>query len=212
MFIPKITNNLPNLLTSLRFALTPIFLNIFYFQFLFPEKKILEYFTILLFFGICLSDILDGFLARRNGITSTFGMYFDISADFFFRFSTLLLFSYLKILPLYLVVVYSIFFIEFIIISKINNTWNITSGVNIFRKTAPVLYTLFIGVIIFKDLLPDAISQLINLSKISYIMLVITLLAVVENLVFFVIPAEAGIQKKRKCRVRLRRERSRTKT
>src|SRR4030067_1496584 len=152
--IPKITNNLPNLLTSLRFALTPIFLNIFYIHFLFPEKKLLGYFSILLFSAICLTDMLDGYVARKKRMTSTFGMYFDVSADFFFRFSTLFLFFYLKILPLYLVVVYSLFFIEFIIITKISSNVTITTGINVFRKIAPVLYMFFIGAIIIKDFLP----------------------------------------------------------
>src|SRR3989304_2456053 len=129
--IPKIPNNLPNQLTTLRFALTPIFLNIFYIHFLFPEKKLLEYFSILLFSAICLTDMLDGYMARKNRMTSTFGMYFDVSADFFFRFSALLLFFYLKILPLYLVVVYSLFFIEFIIMSKISGAMTIPSEINV---------------------------------------------------------------------------------
>ena len=96
-----------------------------------------------------------------------------------------MLFCFLKIIPFALVVVYSIFFIEFILMSKINTAENIIPEISIFRKSAPILYMLFIGVVILKDFFPDSISGLINLSAISYALAIFTLLAITEILVFF---------------------------
>ncbi|OGL48529.1 MAG: hypothetical protein A3C43_01130 [Candidatus Schekmanbacteria bacterium RIFCSPHIGHO2_02_FULL_38_11] len=181
----QIAVNLPNILTFLRFILTPLFLIFFCIYFFSAEKNFFGIFAIFLFIVICLTDILDGYMARKKGVASTFGMYFDVSADFFFRFSSFLLFCFLKIIPFALVVVYSIFFIEFILMSKINTAENIIPEISIFRKSAPILYMLFIGVVILKDFFPDSISGLINLSAISYALAIFTLLAITEILVFF---------------------------
>lgn len=66
----------PNILTLLRIGIIPIFIVIFYLPFVWAH-----YFAALLFTMACLTDWLDGFLARKLEQSSSFGAFFDPVAD-----------------------------------------------------------------------------------------------------------------------------------
>lgn len=66
----------PNILTLLRIGIIPIFIIIFYLPFVWAH-----YFAALLFAIACLTDWLDGFLARKLEQSSSFGAFFDPVAD-----------------------------------------------------------------------------------------------------------------------------------
>lgn len=66
----------PNILTLLRIGIIPIFIVIFYLPFVWAH-----YFAALLFAIACLTDWLDGFLARKLEQSSSFGAFFDPVAD-----------------------------------------------------------------------------------------------------------------------------------
>ena len=68
--------NLPNLLTLLRVALIPVFVVIFYLPFHWARLA-----CAVLFAVAALTDLLDGYLARRLGQTSAFGAFLDPVAD-----------------------------------------------------------------------------------------------------------------------------------
>ncbi|GGD92477.1 CDP-alcohol phosphatidyltransferase family protein [Paenibacillus nasutitermitis] len=65
--------NLPNLLTLLRFALIPVYV------FIFASGHMITAFFVLVAAG--LTDILDGYLARRNNQVTTLGSMLDPLAD-----------------------------------------------------------------------------------------------------------------------------------
>ncbi len=65
--------NLPNLLTMLRFALIPVYIAIF------SSGHMKWAFLIIVLAG--LTDILDGYLARRNGLVTSLGAMLDPLAD-----------------------------------------------------------------------------------------------------------------------------------
>lgn len=65
--------NLPNLLTLSRFALVPIYLLVFYF-----DHKVIAFFIVML---AGLTDILDGYLARKRGQITQIGVMLDPLAD-----------------------------------------------------------------------------------------------------------------------------------
>jgi len=65
--------NLPNLLTSLRFVLIPVYIVIF------AEGHMIPAFLIMVAAGI--TDILDGYIARRTGQVTMAGMMLDPLAD-----------------------------------------------------------------------------------------------------------------------------------
>jgi CDP-diacylglycerol--glycerol-3-phosphate 3-phosphatidyltransferase len=68
--------NLPNTLTLLRLALIPVFVLLFYLPFKWVNLACTVVFTV-----AALTDLLDGYLARRLGQTSAFGAFLDPVAD-----------------------------------------------------------------------------------------------------------------------------------
>lgn len=68
--------NLPNMLTLLRIALIPVFVLFFYL-----DVANANLITTLLFALAAVTDWLDGYLARRMGVTSAFGAFLDPVAD-----------------------------------------------------------------------------------------------------------------------------------
>ena len=66
----------PNLLTLLRIGIIPFFVVIFFLPFVWAH-----YFAAVIFALACLTDWLDGFLARKLGQFSPFGAFFDPVAD-----------------------------------------------------------------------------------------------------------------------------------
>jgi CDP-diacylglycerol--glycerol-3-phosphate 3-phosphatidyltransferase/cardiolipin synthase len=68
--------NLPNLLTLLRVLLIPVFVAVYYLPFKWAHLVCAVIFTV-----AALTDILDGYLARRLGQTSAFGAFLDPVAD-----------------------------------------------------------------------------------------------------------------------------------
>ncbi|CAM4371209.1 CDP-alcohol phosphatidyltransferase family protein [Paenibacillus alkaliterrae] len=65
--------NLPNLLTTLRFVLIPVYITVF------VKGHMIPAFLIMVAAGI--TDVLDGYIARRNGQVTTIGMMLDPLAD-----------------------------------------------------------------------------------------------------------------------------------
>ncbi|MDX1594597.1 MAG: CDP-diacylglycerol--glycerol-3-phosphate 3-phosphatidyltransferase [Gammaproteobacteria bacterium] len=68
--------NLPNLLTLLRLALIPVFVLFFYLPFSWVNVACTAVFSL-----AAVTDLLDGYLARRLGQTSAFGAFLDPVAD-----------------------------------------------------------------------------------------------------------------------------------
>jgi CDP-diacylglycerol---glycerol-3-phosphate 3-phosphatidyltransferase len=83
--------SLPNLLTLTRIVLIPVFIGVFYLPF--SNAHVC---AALIFSLACLTDWLDGFLARRLKQLSPFGAFLDPVADKLLVASTLLLLVSLK--------------------------------------------------------------------------------------------------------------------
>lgn len=67
---------LPNALTAFRLAVIPLFVLLFFF-----EGKGVSQFAAFLFVLACLTDFLDGYLARKLQVESSFGRFLDPIAD-----------------------------------------------------------------------------------------------------------------------------------
>lgn len=65
--------NLPNLLTSLRFVLIPVYIGVF------VEGHMIPAFFIMVAAGV--TDVLDGYIARKRGQVTALGMMLDPLAD-----------------------------------------------------------------------------------------------------------------------------------
>ena len=75
--------NLPNRLTVTRLVMTPLFFVIFFLVDLFPSFNPILYAVLLvLFYGVMeLTDLLDGKIARKNGLVTDLGKVLDPFAD-----------------------------------------------------------------------------------------------------------------------------------
>ena len=68
--------NLPNKLTVIRVISIPLFL-----LFLYISKGILRFLPLLIFAGAAVTDLVDGYIARRDNLVSDFGKFMDPLAD-----------------------------------------------------------------------------------------------------------------------------------
>lgn len=84
--------NIPNILTVIRFILVPVFG-----YYLFKEQFVV---AVILFVGACITDILDGVIARKYNLITSFGKLADPLADKLMQLTALTILSIQEIIPL----------------------------------------------------------------------------------------------------------------
>lgn len=97
--------NLPNKLTFIRIFIIPIIVVIFYLD---PDKLALNLYSYLiggLFVVASFTDYLDGKIARKNNLVTTFGKFIDPLADKLLVMSALLILQELALIPMWAVLV-----------------------------------------------------------------------------------------------------------
>lgn len=87
--------NLPNKITCVRIALIPVFL-LFYMIDVIPYGKLI---ATLIFAIACLTDLLDGKIARKRGLVTNLGKFLDPIADKVLVMSALLLLIAYPVVP-----------------------------------------------------------------------------------------------------------------
>jgi CDP-diacylglycerol--glycerol-3-phosphate 3-phosphatidyltransferase len=93
--------NLPNKITLARVFMIPVFL-VFY---LVPDIPGGKYIAAVIFIVACLSDALDGHLARKYHLITNFGKFADPLADKLLVCSALICFVELKLLAAWIVII-----------------------------------------------------------------------------------------------------------
>jgi phosphatidylglycerophosphate synthase len=78
-------SRVPAAITAVRLALIPLLV------FLVTNRML--FYGAALFLFLLFTDFLDGYLARKLGVSSKFGTYFDVTADFILVFSLFLAFG-----------------------------------------------------------------------------------------------------------------------
>lgn len=101
---------LPHTLSTLRFALAP-------FVFLAIQKGYLDI-SILLVAVAVLTDVADGWLARRIKSPSALGSYLDVFADFGFLFAACAALALKKVYPFWLLLIMLMMFLQFVLRPK----------------------------------------------------------------------------------------------
>jgi cardiolipin synthase len=86
--------NIPNILTVIRIILVPIYLYLFY---TIGENNVLYAGIVFIIAGI--SDVLDGYIARKYDLTSDIGAALDPLADKLMAFAVLISFTTAKLIP-----------------------------------------------------------------------------------------------------------------
>ncbi len=74
--MPKLFYNIPNLLSAYRIAVIPVLTLFFYIG-----GPAATWINVVIFFFACISDFLDGVIARYTKQTSVFGKFLDATAD-----------------------------------------------------------------------------------------------------------------------------------
>lgn len=95
--------NLPNILTTLRFFLIPSFIMVFFSS---SEDYIRYSAYIFIFAGV--TDVLDGYIARKYNLTTKWGQAMDPLADKLMQLTVLICFTIKRILPLWVIIVVGI--------------------------------------------------------------------------------------------------------
>jgi phosphatidylglycerophosphate synthase len=70
-----------------------------------------------LFLSLLCTDLLDGYLARRLGLSSKFGTYFDVTTDFILVFCMFLTFNSKAFVPEWILILITFVFAQFAITS-----------------------------------------------------------------------------------------------
>lgn len=92
--------NIPNLLTIFRIILVPVYLYTF---FTVGSKRLLYSGLVFILAGI--TDVLDGFIARRFNKVTKLGSVLDPLADKLMSFAVLISFTYARIIPSWILIV-----------------------------------------------------------------------------------------------------------
>ncbi len=124
--------NVPNMLSVLRLLMVPLFV------YLFLTNFILAAVTVFILAGV--TDVLDGFIARRFGCTSTLGKILDPLADKFMQMSAFLCLWYREYIPFWMPLAYLIKELATVIGAFfIFRKTNFVVKSNVFGKLATVL-------------------------------------------------------------------------
>ncbi|SHJ69155.1 CDP-diacylglycerol--glycerol-3-phosphate 3-phosphatidyltransferase [Paramaledivibacter caminithermalis] len=92
--------NLPNILTTIRFLLVPLFIYIFFHE---GESNIIYATYIFILAGI--TDVLDGYIARKYNLITKWGQAMDPLADKLMLITVLICFTIKDFLPIWVIII-----------------------------------------------------------------------------------------------------------
>jgi CDP-diacylglycerol--glycerol-3-phosphate 3-phosphatidyltransferase len=132
------------------------FLLIIYDIFVFECTK--NYLLIITFFTIIISDVMDGYLARKLKCVSNIGAKLDIISDALYTILSLAIFAYFNIIPLWFVFILILKLFEFVVTSKIINVKQKTNNSIFFDKIGKysiIMVMLLPGLFVFRCIVID---------------------------------------------------------
>ncbi|EJE7236221.1 CDP-alcohol phosphatidyltransferase family protein [Clostridium sporogenes] len=143
---------IPNVLTGLRMVLTFIYLLFLENLNLYSNNKLYFASAGIVFFLICVTDFIDGKIARKIKAESLLGSFLDVTADFIFIISSLALLNLNNRIPIWFTVLTLIKFIEFFItsyiIKKYYNVSNNFFQFDYFGRIAAMNFFLIPGMVL----------------------------------------------------------------
>ncbi len=95
--------NVPNILTVIRLFLVPMFIIVFFSSL---EKALL--YSVLIFIIAGITDVLDGFIARKYNLITKWGQVVDPFADKMMQLTVLVCFSIKKYISVWFAIIYGI--------------------------------------------------------------------------------------------------------
>ncbi|MDR2479355.1 MAG: CDP-alcohol phosphatidyltransferase family protein [Treponema sp.] len=148
--------NIPNALSLVRMLLVLPFLLVIRDIFVYECPK--NWGLLLIFTIIILSDIADGFLARKLRCASNAGAKLDIISDALYTLFSLSAFAYFKIIPIWFILVLLFKLGEFIVTSKIVTVKQKSSQAVFFDKAGKLSVSaamLLPGIFVFRCIIAD---------------------------------------------------------
>ncbi len=147
----KIPRCIPNILTGLRIILTFIYLLLLDNLNLYSNNEL--YFTcgIIVFLLICVTDFIDGKIARKIKAESLLGSFLDVTADFIFIISSLALLNLNNRIPIWFTVLTLIKFIEFLLhltLLKSTTIFLIIFSFDYFGRVSAISFFLIPGIVL----------------------------------------------------------------
>jgi CDP-diacylglycerol--glycerol-3-phosphate 3-phosphatidyltransferase len=113
---------------------------------------------VIIFFTIIVSDIADGYLARKLKCTSKAGAKLDVISDTVYTILSLTAFAYFKIIPAWFIFVMILKLIEFIVTSKLMKEKQNSEKEMIFDKMGKMsvcIVMLLPGIFVFRCIIID---------------------------------------------------------
>ncbi|GHU30688.1 CDP-alcohol phosphatidyltransferase [Spirochaetia bacterium] len=113
---------------------------------------------LLVFAVILISDVADGYLARKLKCTSNIGAKLDIIADTLYTISSLMTFAYFNIIPVWFIFIMVLKLVEFIITSKIIKNKQKSKNIIFFDKIGKIsvsIVMLLPGIFAFRCIIID---------------------------------------------------------
>ena len=170
----NILKNVPNALTILRFLLIPVIL-----YFIFTGNYILAF----IFFTISgITDIADGFIARKFNLISNFGKLMDPLADKLTQIATLASLVFTNIIPLWILIV--VLLKEFIMI--VGASFLYGKDVVVYSRWYGKLATVLLYIAIVFSLLSKQFNLVGFISNIDIILYSFALISTIFALVMYV--------------------------
>ncbi len=161
--------NLPNKITIARMFLVPVLIVLYY---MYPNT----YAPAIIFIIASLTDMLDGYLARKNDQITAFGKFIDPLADKILAITALILFLESEILPAVpvIIVIYREFAVSGFRLVAANRGVTIAAG-----KTGKIKTTLqFIGIAMILIAIGGDFNQLLSIGVITiYLSVVMTVVS-----------------------------------
>lgn len=167
--------NLPNKITIVRVFMIPVFLVIY----LIPDIPYGNYIAAAIFIAACLTDALDGHLARKYNLITNFGKFMDPLADKLLVGSALICFAALKLVPAWIIII--IISREFIIsgfrlVASDNGVVIAASPIAKFKTSAQMVMSILLIVNLSHPVF-DVLEQLF-----IYLSLILTVISLVDYL------------------------------
>lgn len=95
--------NLPNILTAIRFMLVPLFIGVFFS----PLENSMIY-SVMIFILAGVTDVLDGYIARKYDLVTEWGQVMDPLADKLMQLTVVVCFTIKGIIPIWVIIIYGL--------------------------------------------------------------------------------------------------------
>lgn len=129
------TLTLPNILSYIRIALVPVFIVLF-----FNAPNL--YYALSIYLIASLTDVADGFIARKYNLITKLGKVLDPLADKMLKLATLICFVVANAIPLWFLITMTIFDLSLIVAASILLNKNIVIKSNYVGKAGTAIISL----------------------------------------------------------------------